>query len=168
MAEVPVYMAKVTVGDSKKKHSTVSLRVDATDAKAWFAAADTAARAATKVGLLQAAIFSLMASSQQYSFAVEGEMVNDAHVYPSAESNVFNSNKLLVSIKTTNAGVPRNLTFSIPQREPTSFEMESNGENIVLVDGGDVEDLVTQILDTMLSSYGSAVTAVNEITVNDD
>lgn len=168
MAEVPVYMAKVTVGDSKKKHSTVALRVDATDAKAWFAAADTAARAATKVGLLQAAVFSLMGSSQQYSFAVEGEMVNDAHVYPSAESNTFNSNKLLVSIKTTNAGVPRNLTFSIPQREPSSFLMESNGENVVLDDAGDVADLVTQILDTMLSSYGTAVTAVNEITVNDD
>jgi hypothetical protein len=168
MAEVPVYIAKVTVGDSKKRHSTVSLRVDATDAKAWFAAADTAARAATKVGLLQAAVFSLMASSQRYSFAVEGEMVNDAHVYPDPETNVFNSNKLNVSIKTTNAGLPSNLTFTIPQREPSSFEMESDGGSVVLADGGDVEDLVTQIIDTMLSSYGTAVTAVNKITLNDD
>lgn len=167
MAEVPVYYAKVTVGDSAKKMSTVSLRVDETDAKAWFAAADTAARAATKVGLLQAAVFDLVMSSQQYSFAVEGEMINDAFVYPSLESNAFNSNKLNVSYKTTLGGLPRNLEFTIPQREPSSFQMESNGINIVLTDGGDVQDLVAQVLDTMLSSYGTAVTAVNEITVND-
>jgi hypothetical protein len=168
MAEVPVYVAKVTVGDSAKKFSTVSLRVDATDAKAWFAAADTAARAATKVGLLQAAVFNLMLSSQQYSFAVEGEMVNDAHVFPSLESNAFNSNKLNVSIRTTNAGLPRDLTFTIPQREPTSFEMESDGVTVVLDDADEVADLVTQIIDTMLSSYATAVTAVNKITLNDD
>lgn len=168
MAEVPVYMAKVTVGDSAKKFSTVSLRVDATDAKAWFAAADTAARAATKVGLLQAAVFNLMMSSQQYSFAVEGEMVNDAHVFPSLESNSFNSNKLNVSIRTTNAGLPRDLTFTIPQREPTSFEMESDGVTVVLDDADEIADLVTQIIDTMLSSYATAVTAVNKITLNDD
>jgi hypothetical protein len=168
MAEVPVYTAKVTVGDSAKKFSTVGLRVDATDAKAWFAAADTAARAATKVGLLQAAIFNVMLSSQQYSFAVEGEMVNDAHVFPSLESNAFNSNKLNVSYRTTNAGLPRDLTFTIPQREPTSFEMESDGITVVLDDADEVADLVAQIIDTMVSSYGTAVTAVNKITLNDD
>jgi len=167
MAEVPAYYATVSVGDSAKKITTVRLRVDATDGKAYVAAADKAARDATKVGLLQLALFSLMLSSQYYSFGLDTVMYNDAFAYPDPETNAFNSNKLNVSIKTSVGGLPRNLEFTIPQREPSSFEMESNGINVVLVDGGDVQDLCEQIVDTMLSSYGTAVTSVNEITVND-
>lgn len=167
MAEVATYYATVTVADQAEKFSTVRLRVDATDGKAYVAAADKAARDATKVGLLQLAVFSLMKSSQYYSFGLDSVMVNDAFVYPAITTDTFNSDKLNISYRTSVGGLPRNLDFSIPQREPTSFEFESNGVNVVLADGGDVEDLVTQIIDTMLSTYGTAVTAVNEVTVND-
>lgn len=167
MAEVPTYYAQVTVGDQAKKFSTVSLRVDATDAKAWVAAADTAARAATKVGLLQAAVFNLLRSSQQKSFAVLSEMVNDAFVFPAITTDTFNSNKLNVTYLTSVGGLPRQLQFTIPQRQESGYSLESNGINVDLEDGTDIPDLITQVIDTMLSSYGTAVTAVPEITVND-
>jgi len=167
MAEVPQYEAFVTVGDQAKKFATVSLRVDATDGKAYVAAADTATRASSKVGLLLAAVFNLVRSSEQYAFGVKASFINDAFVYPGIETDTYNSNKLNVSITTSVGGLPRQLQFTIPQRQESGYEMESNGINVVLEDGGDVEDLVTQIIDTMLSIYGTAVTAVPEITVND-
>lgn len=166
MAEVPTYYATVTVGDSAKKLTTVRLRVDATDGKAYVAAADKTARDATKVGLLQLAVFDLMKSSQYQSFGLDTVMVNDAFAYPDENSDTYNSDKLNVFYSTTVGGLPRNLQFTIPQREPSSFDLESNGINVDL-SALDVPDLITQILDTMLSTYGTAVTAVPEITVND-
>lgn len=167
MAEVPVYELFVTVGDSAKKFATVSLRVDATDGKAYVAAADKAARDITKVGILQLAIFSLTMSAQYYAFGLKSSFINDAFVYPAAETESFNSNKLNISYATLLGGLPRNLQFTIPQRNPSTYEMESNGINVVLADADDVAALVAAIADTMLSIYGTAAT-VSEITVNDE
>jgi len=167
MAEVAQYEAFVTVGDQKKRFATVSLRVDATDGKAYVAAADTAARAATKVGLLQAAIFALMRSSQQYAFGLKASFVNDAHAFPAITTDTYNNNKLNVSYVTSSGGLPRQLQFTIPQRQESGYTMESNGENVVLADAGDVAALIVELLDTALSTYGTAITDVPEITVND-
>lgn len=167
MAEVAQYEAFVTVGDQAKKLSTVSLRVDATDGKAYVSAADTAARAATKVGLLLAAVFALTRSSQYFALGVKSSFVNDAHVYPAITTDTYNSNKLNVSVQTTVGGLPRLLGFTIPQRQESGYALESNGITVDLDAGTDVPDLIVQIIDTMLSSYGTAVTSVPEISVND-
>lgn len=167
MAEVPVYTAYVTVGDSAKKMSSVEARVSAVDAKAWIAAADQTARDATAVGTLLSAFFTLMMSSQYYAKGVRSEMVNDAFVYPTPDAEAYNSNKLKISYKTSLNGLPRNLEFTIPQREASSYTLESNGINVSLTAQTDIPDLIVQILATMDSLYGTAITAVNEITVND-
>jgi len=169
MAEIPVYTAEVTVADQTTPggFATVSLRVSEVDGQAWVAAANTAARAATKVGLLQAAVFNLMRSSQQKSFGVHAVMVNDAWVRPAITTDTYNSNKLNVSVLTSVGGIPRQNQFTIPQRQESGYALESNGINVVLDDAGDVAALIVEILDTMLSSYGTAITSVPEITVND-
>ena len=157
MAEVMAYYGQLTVGDRAKKFATFEARVSAADAQAWFAAANTAARDATQVGVLLDAVFDVVGSSQYFSKNVVGKAVNDAFVYPSGESEVYNSNKINVSYTTNNAGFPRNLQVTIPQRDPSSYELESNGINIVLEDGDEIEILVSELEDTMLSVYGHAL-----------
>lgn len=168
MAEVAVYKAYVVVGDSAKRLGRVELQVSETDGKAFVAAADTAARSATKVGLLLSSVSNLTLDNPNAIQArgVDSSFVNDGFAYPATTLDAYLSNKLNVSYATTLGGLPRNLQFTIPMRDPAEYSLESNGINVVLEDGADIEDLVTQIADTMLSLYGSACT-VTEITVND-
>lgn len=166
MAEVMAYYAQLTLGDRAKKMTTFEARVITADAQAWIAAANTAARDATDVGLLLDAVFDVVGSAQYFSKNVVGKAMNDAFVFPSGEGETYNSNKLNVSYSTTSGGLPRNLQVTIPQRDASSYELESNGINIVLDDADEIANLVTQLEATMLSPYASAID-VTEITVND-
>lgn len=166
MAEVMAYFAQLTVGDRAKKMSTWEMRVAAADAQAWIAAANTAARDATDAGLLIDSVFDVVGSSQYFSKNIVARAMNDAFIFPSGEAEVYNSNKINVSYSTFNAGLPRNLQVTIPQREASSYELESNGINIVLDDTDEIANLVTQMNATALSPYGTAIT-VTEMTVND-
>lgn len=166
MAEVMVPVGQLTLGDRAKKVTTWEMRVSNADAQAWAAAANQAGRDATDVGLLLDAVFDIVGSSQYISKNVAFKAVNDAHVWPTGESEVYNSNKINISYSTTNGGIPRNLQVTVPQRDPSSYELESNGINIVLVDGDEIEALVTQLEATALSPYGTAI-VVQEMTVND-
>lgn len=166
MAETMAYEAKLTVGDRAQKFSTFSMRVSEADGQAWVAAANQAGRDATDVGLLLDAVFDVVGSAQYYSKAVEAKALNDAFAYPSGEGETYNSNKINVSYSTTLAGLPRNLQVTIPQRDASSYELESNGINIVLDDADEVANLVTQLEATALSPYGTAI-VVTEMTVND-
>jgi len=168
MAEVEVFEAYVVVGDSAKKLGRVGLRVSAADGRAFVAAADTAARSATKVGLLLSAVSNLTLDNPNAikSRGVDSSFVNDGFAFPATTLDAYLSNKLNVGYVTTLGGLPRNNQFTIPMRDVAEYALESNGINVVLDDGADIADLVTQIADTMLSVYGTACT-VSEITVND-
>lgn len=168
MAEVALYRAYVTVGDQTQQLGRVSLYVSETDGKAFVAAADTAARSATKVGLMLASISNLFKGNPNTnkSRGVDAEYVNDAFAFPAVTTDSHLNNKLNVFYATTLNGLPRNLSFGIPMRDELEYEFESNGVNVVLDDGADIADLVTQLEDTMLSLYGTAVT-ITEVTVND-
>lgn len=166
MAEQMAYYAQLTLGDRAKKITTFEVRVSATDAKAWFAAADTTARDATAVGVLLDRVFDVVGSSQYKSKNVVGRAENDAFIFPFGEGETYNSNKINVSYSTTLGGLPRNLQVTIPQRDPGSYELESNGINIVLDDADEIAALVTAMEATALSPYGTAMTIV-EMTVND-
>lgn len=166
MAEVMAYTAGLTVGDRAKKFSTFAMRISTANGQSWVAAANQAARDATNAGLLLDAVFDVVGSSQYYSKQIEAHAMNDAFVYPSGEGEVYNSNKINVSYATTLGGLPRNLQVTIPQRDPSSYELESNGLNLVLEDGDEIEALVTVLESVALSPYGTAIT-VTEMTVND-
>lgn len=167
MAEVMYYGAQLAVGDRAKKIAVWEMRVSEADGKAWIAAANTAGRDATDVGLLLDAVFDVVMSSQYQYKGVHAKAMNDAFVYPSGEAEAYNSNKINVSYSTFNAGLPRNLQVTIPQREASSYELESNGINIVLDDTDEIANLVTQLEATALSPYGTAI-SVTEMTVNDE
>jgi len=166
MAEVMAYYAQLTLGDRAKKFTTFEVRVAAGDAQSWFAAANEGARDATAVGVLLAAVFAVVGSAEYYSKNVVGKAMNDAFVFPSGEGETYNSNKLNISYSTTLGGLPRNLQVTIPQRDASSYELESNGINVVLADADEIAALVTAFEATALSPYGTAV-EITEITVND-
>jgi len=171
MADVPFYEAYIVVYDSAQKAGRVGLRVDATDGKAYVAAADDAARAATKVGLLLASVGALMLDhpAVMYKSGVDSGFLNDEFVQPPASDQNYRSNKLKVDYATTNNGAPATGSFSIPMRDPAEYGVESNGINVTIGAGATAEitDLLTQVVDTLQSKYGTAVSAVAEITVND-
>ena len=169
MAIVEQFFASVQVGDSAQRlGSAGGVRVSPTDARAYVAAADQTARDATKVGLLLDSLLDGMeaAGSQTYKmWRLDSYFVNDAFVFPAAGADVYNSNRYKVTGTTTNAGIPALDSFYVPQRN-VAWLMESNGINVDLTDT-EPANLIVQVLDTALSKYGTAFSAVTEITVND-
>lgn len=172
MADIAFMKAYVVIQDSAQKKGRVELRVSEVDAKAYAAAADTAARAATKIGLLLAAVVGLIQDTPAclYAWGVDYGYLLDTFSPPIAEDKFYRSNKLKVDYNTTNAGLPGTGSFTIPMRDEAAINMESNGINVVIAGVGvsaEIDELITQILDTVVSSYSTAVTDVTEITVND-
>jgi len=134
----------------------------------WFAAANTAARDATDVGILLAdTILMLKADGTTgwKSKTVKGQMINDAFVFPGKDADVYNSNRWKVTYSTTKAGVPVVESIYLPQRTDGQT-MESNGVNADLT-ASDAAVFVPAFESTALSSFGTAVIAVLEIVVND-
>lgn len=173
MASVLYAEAYTIVGDSAKKKARVGLRVDSTDAKAYVAAADDAARAASKVGVLLAAVEAMQLPHDApaiYKRGLDYGFLQDDFAFPAFSSGIYRSNKLKVDFSTTNAGLPATGFFTIPCYDEAEITMESNGINVVLSGLGvsaEVTALIAAVADTMLSSYGTAG-AVIEITVNDE
>jgi hypothetical protein len=168
MAIVEQFFASVQVADSKGKFASASVRVGAVDARAYVAAADQSARDATKVGLLLDAMLDSMvaAGSQAYKkWSLQSDFVNNAFAAPAVDDNTYNKNAYIVTCLTTNAGIPAYDSFTIPQRNE-AWLMESNGENVDLTDT-EPANLRTQLIDTGLSKFLTAITDVVEITVND-
>lgn len=173
MADIANFSAYVVVQDSAKKKARVELRVDSTDAKAYVAAADTAARAATKVGLLLDSIIDLVVDTPDclYAWGLDYGFLLSTFSPPIPDDKYYRSNKLNVSYTTTNNSLPARAGFTIPMRDDSVINMESNGLNVVLAGAGattEITNLITQILDTVVSSYGTAANDVIEITINDE
>lgn len=173
MAETGQYHAYTIIGDTAKKLARVSLRVDLTDAQAYVAAANEAARAATKVGLLLLAVENLQllgATNNIYGRGLDYGFLELPFAYPTTLENVYRSNKLKVDLATTNAGLPATNFFTIPAYDPAEITKESNGVNVVLSGPGvspEISNLITQLADTWLSIYNTPG-AVVEITINDE
>jgi len=169
MAIVEQFIASLQVGDSATKLSSGSVRVSAVDARAYLAAADQTAREATKVGLLLDSFIDVTraAGTEGYrKYCVESNFINDAFDFPASDAGIYNSNKWKVTGKTTNGGLPAVDTFYIPEYLVTGVVMESDGISADLGDAP-ISNLVTQVLDTALSKYGTPFTEILSIQRND-
>lgn len=173
MAIVEQFIASLQIGGSNGRLGSCSQRVGAVDARAYLAAADQTARDATKVGLLLDSLIDITlakATNIYKKYAIESNFINDAFGYAPKDGDVYKSQALKVTYNTTNAGIPVTESVYVYFRR-TDYIMASDGVNVVLGVGGtndDVNNYVTQMLDTGLSSYGTAITAVTAITVNDE
>lgn len=171
MAEVEKFVASLQIGGSNGRLGSSSIRVGAADARSYVAAADAAARAATKVGLLLDSMIDVsiaQATNIWKKWNVECEFINGSFAYAPKDGDVYKSQALKVSFQTTNAGIPAEDSTYLYFRR-TDYVMESDGVSVV-IDGGDnpdIENYIAQLVDTGVSKYGTAITAVDSITVND-
>jgi hypothetical protein len=174
MAIVEQFFASVQVAGSKRSKAgkallaSASIRVGAADARAYIAAANQAARDATKVGLLLDSLIdgTVAAGSDAYKkWNVQSDFVNDAFTPPDEQDNTYNHNMWKVTGLTTNAGIPAYDSFTIPQRNE-AWLMESDGVHVDLTDT-EPANLIVQVLDTGLSQFGTPFTAITEIVAND-
>jgi len=172
MAIVEKFIASLQIGASNQKLGSVSQRVAPVDARAYIAAADQTARDATKVGLLLDSLIdiTIAAGTNIYKkWSLESEFLNDAFAFAPKDGDVYKSQGLKVTYQTTNAGIPTVESVYVWFRR-TDYVMDSDGVSVV-IDGGDnvaIENYIAQLVDTGLSSFGTAITAVHSITVNDD
>jgi len=172
MAIVEQFIASLQIGGSNGRLGSVSQRVDATDARAYIAAANQAARDATKVGLLLDSMIDITiaeGTNIYKKWALESNFINDAFGYAPKDGDVYKSQALKVTYTTTNAGIPVIESTYIYFRR-TDYVMASDGVSVILTGGSntDIENYITQLLDTGISSYGTAITSVVSITVNDE
>lgn len=172
MAIVEQFIASLQIGGSNGRLGSCSQRVGAADARTYIAAADQTARDATKVGLLLDSLIdiTLAEGTNIYKkYSLESNFINDAFAYAPKDGDVYKSQALKVTYTTTNAGLPVTESNYVYFRR-TDYVMESDGVTVV-IDGGanaDVENYIAQLVDTGLSSYGTAITSVQSITVNDE
>ena len=169
MAIVTQYIASVQVWDSARKLGSASFYVSETDAKAYAAAADSTARAATKVGLLLTSALNMTeaeGTNFYYKHSLQCNFINNAAENAPVAAGSFNSNRWKVTVETTNNGLPATDSIYIPMRDITQVSMEGDGVSVNMVEPV-ADDLIVQILDTALSKYGTAITGVASITVND-
>jgi len=168
MAFVEKFDAGVQSVDQTGQKRSAAVRVAPVDARLWFAAADHAARLATKVGLLLQSLNDAQASdgtSAIYEFYVTGHDISDTVVRPDGDPEVFNSNGIKLTYATTNGGLPVTESIFIPQRAvglPTNPDGKSYD-----ITASPFANIETQLLDTGLSSYGTAITDLLSATPND-
>lgn len=112
MVNVLKYRASMSLGDSKNKLTSVEWFVNSTMFTAWSGAADDAARAATPVGVLMAAIVGL-SKLNLFEMGVAKVSVDPAAVFPADSTMAFAFDKITTSFK---AGIDR-YTFTIPGRD---------------------------------------------------
>jgi hypothetical protein len=170
MAIVVRGIASVEVGDSAGKLASASQRVSEADTKLYVAAANQAARDATDVGLLLITMLDMTAahgSNHYKKWGIDLAYINDAFTYQDKDDQIYNSNKLKVTYQTTNGGIPTRESVYIPQRRG-DFTMADDGVSVVIGTSGPAFDYVTDLVATGLSSFGTAITSVESITVNDD
>lgn len=160
MALVDYHFAKITLGDSRKKETTVRFRVTSTDAAAYFGALTQILKDGTELGQFFLSIEDLAAGTFRGK-GVELVTIDDAIGFPAPDDNVYAFDKLLVSYTAGGNGY----NMSIPTRDDAVYSVATDGVTVILEDGAEVEDFVTRFATVVLSKYGVAG-AVQEITVS--
>jgi hypothetical protein len=172
MAETGYFTAYTVIMDSAGKQGRVDMRVALADAQLYVAAANTAARDATKVGLLINSVETLQLHPTQniYKRGLDYGFLELPFQKPAVDDRVYRSNKLKVDVATDNAGIPAHNSFSIPAYDDSLITLDTNAVNVQISGLGvttEISDLLAQIADTWVSLYNTAG-AVDEITINDE
>jgi len=162
-----VYEAYTNVQDSLERVGSFSVRVNETDGKAWVAAVGDAAKLATDVGILldAAETLFLAGGTGVLERGVRVRSVNDTFLAVDSAAEIFNSNKLNVSYSSPVAGLPRNFSLSLPQRNTAGYTAVKNMVTLNLAD--DMQAFLDALANTGLGVYGGAISTVFEVTLND-
>ena len=150
MAEIARYILSITVIDGVNRESVIQYYVKSADAKAYMAAADTAARNATNLGVLNNDVEALTLAGTM-KWAISGEFLQD-DPRPIAD-DVLRANKLLFHL----ASGGRGLISTIPARNPAAYTQDADSLSIGLAAGDDVNTWVTQVNAYVVDAFGNSV-----------
>lgn len=159
MANYPNWVASITFRDGADRPSTVQFYVPEATAKLYFAAADKAARDATAVGLLFAAVAkctSMVIESQTCS------VIDVTSPYTLPAEDVLRGNKIVIGYLSG----PRQFTLTIPGRDESSYTPKADSVEIDYEAAGDFADFITAFESACLGITGLAVSVVKAY-VND-
>jgi len=131
MAMIREYWGVIKIGDSRQKTTDFRIRLLDVDAGAWLNAATFAAKEALEVGQLMAGVQALSAGGL-FSVGVEESWVDDAAVFPAANDNVYNFDKLNVGFR---AGMDR-YTVTIPSRDDAAYNVADDGVTVIISGAG--------------------------------
>lgn len=150
MAEIARYLLSVTVVDGVNRDSVIQYYIKAADAKAYFAAADTAARAATAIGVLIQRVLAITLAGA-LKWAVSGEFAQDDP--RPIDDDVLRGNKLSFGLSSGGRG----LTTTIPARNPAEYTQSADSLNISLTGGDGVQDWITQVEGYVVDQFNNPV-----------
>lgn len=159
MTNYPQWSAEITVRDGVGRDATVQFYVPEATAKLYFAAADKAARDATAVGQLFAAVKLCMSGSEVSRKVWVQDLTAPV---TNVADDILRGNKIAVGYQA--AG--RNYTFTIPTRNASSYTQKTDSIEIDLGAAGDFADFVTAFNATCLSVNGTGAT-VTKAKLND-
>lgn len=171
MAIVERFIAGVQVWDSATLLGSFSQRVGAADARLYLAAANQAARDATDVGLLLITALDMTAThgaNHYKKWFLNADFINDAATPEPKDDQWYRSNSVKVTYVTTQGGIPVQESTHIPMRRDDFTLFGSNPVQIDFTSAGFAKDFADDLIATGLSSYGTAITSVVEMTLNDE
>lgn len=145
--------------DSQKKTSVHSIFVNAADARAFVAAADETARAATDIGVYFAAVDALIEAAP-VDRGIRFNTKNDALVIPATDDEIFNFDKLTVG---WSSGLD-NYSLTIPARDMAAVTVVGRNGDCELATGA-VQTWIQAFLDVAVSKSGDAATQVSYVRV---
>lgn len=150
MANYEMWEFSLNLRDGADRPSSVQARVPKTTAQLYFAAADKAARDATAIGLIFAALLTVTGMVEE-SRSVTVMDVNSPYTIP--DETVLRGNKIVLLGLTGAKGYK----LTLPGRDPTSYTPKADSIEIDIAATGNLADLITLLDAGILGSNGVAV-----------
>jgi hypothetical protein len=147
------YVLSITFKDGVQRDSVVSYYVLPAEAKAYFAAADKAARDASALGVLATKVKAMtLMFPVQVSVSIED--VTDPVTIPAVTT--LRGNKLAFAMRSGGRG----LTTTIPGRDPASFEQGPDSLLVALDTPSAMDDFVLAVGGHVVDQFGNTVSII--------
>lgn len=159
MADFERWQVSLTVIDGANRASTIQYYVPEATAKLYFAAADLAARAATAIGLLNAAIMTVTSAARATTTVSVTDEI--APVTLPAET-VLRGNKLVLALQ----GGTDIYRLTIPARDATAYTPKADSIEVDFAETGDLATMIGLLESTAIAKNGQSVKVIKAY-VND-
>lgn len=159
MANYPRWLASVTLRDYALRDSVFQVYVPEATAKAYFAAADKAARDATTIGGLMTAL-STVSKMKEVQRSVT--IIDETAPVADADTGVARGNKIVMYGQ---AG-PDGWTLTIPGRDETAYTLKTDSIEIDVDADGDLKTFIQVLTVCAIGKNGYSID-VQSAAIND-
>lgn len=159
MATYSRWLASLTVVDGANRPSTIQFFVPEATAKLYAAAANEAARDATAIGLLFAALETVTAAAKSQRSV---QFIDEYAPVTIPSESVLRGNKLVLGYQ----GGADMYRLTIPARDATAYTPKTDSIEVDFAAAGDLADMITLLESTAIAKNGASVNVVKAY-VND-